>query len=148
LQKLQKNENFSIQFALPAHEHCPNYSDILYKFISLLRKKKKKKKNDILCRSKLMKGLYFVLCRLMHIWNVFLRGCCFTLIIFSFFIGREIFYFCVETYWIFSKFPNAMWYCIYSGIAQFFLNSFRNNHRLLFIICFYFKTVLNNVLRC
>jgi len=66
LQKLQTNENFSTQSALPAHEHCPNYSDILYKSISLLREEssipnKKKETNDILCRSKLMKILYFVL---------------------------------------------------------------------------------------
>jgi len=115
---------------------------------NLLFQIKKKKTNDILCRSKLMKILYFVLCRLMHIWNVFSRGCCFTLIIFSFFIRREISFIFAWKHWISSKFPNAMWYCIYSGIAQFFPNSFWNNYRLLFIIYFYFKTVLNNVLRC
>jgi len=45
---LQKNENFSTQSALPAHERCLNYSDTLYKSISLLREEfsipKEKKK--------------------------------------------------------------------------------------------------------
>jgi len=107
-----------------------------------------KKKKDILCRSKLMKILYFVLCRLMHIWNVFLRGFCFVWLFFSFFIRREIPFIFAWKHIEYSASFQMQCGIASSGIAQSFPNSFWNNHRLLFIICFYFKTVLNNVLRC
>lgn len=68
------------------------FTDInLYIFVAKRTKSsisQKKKTNDILPLS--MRIYYFVLCRLMHIQNVFLRDLYFTLIFFCFSNKREI----------------------------------------------------------